>query len=686
MTIYEENVMREQHGPISEQHGPLNERQSARHFGNYDLIRRIDVGGMGEVYLARQRTAFGREVAVKIIRSDLMHDVTVRQRFLREAEVSAHLKHEHILPLVEFGEEQGRLFLVTPYIQGGTLAHHLQNESLSLRDVKRLFTALVQAVAYIHKRGVIHRDLKPSNILLDREEGSDQIYVRLTDFGIASIQGAAASGSLTTAGNEIGTIAYMAPERANGVAAPSNDIYSLGVILYLMLTGQLPETGKMVTLPHPLERVVRLCTVPDPNQRFATADELLKAFEHGYKTLSTSLQGKQMAPVAPLISDPDEQFAPTSELEEHEIQEKVLQAEAVIPPSRGRAFSGDDYSAPTSFLGPSTPQSKQFTNEALAVSPPLLRPRRPQSPRRSPFVFISASIFVILLLISGLALFVFQTAISANITITPQVHSVSGVFTITANLVLHTTDIRSASIPANVLTSTQTGSQQGSTTGQVHCILGFIGCQPAVSFADIDTLATLIRPGIKAQIDQDLRKQVLGTDDTTVGITHYSDVSPTPTADPPVGTVSKTVTVTLKEQGFIEYVKTRDMQNMTRLLLEKQIQQKFGSHYALIGQLTQFGKPTVLDINSAGVVKLAVAAGGVARYQFSASEFTDIQNSIKGMKQSAAQAFLAKLPGLDPKTIGIHITYGDTLPSDVQKIKIVSVDPTNLPTVQLPTT
>ena len=86
------------------------EDQSRSRFGNYDLIRPIDTGGMGEVYLAHQRSAFGRPVAIKIIRSDLVHDITARARFLREAEVSAHLKHEHILPLFEFGEDQGRLF------------------------------------------------------------------------------------------------------------------------------------------------------------------------------------------------------------------------------------------------------------------------------------------------------------------------------------------------------------------------------------------------------------------------------------------------------------------------------------------------------------------------------------------------------------------------------------------------
>src|SRR5438552_10531208 len=143
----ENKPMREPQGSNKDRLSPQG--QSKFRFGNYDLIRRIDVGGMGEVYLARQRTAFNREVAVKIIRSDLVHDITARKRFLREAEVSAHLKHEHILQLVEFGEEQGRLFLVTPYIEGGTLSRRLQDGPLSLAEVQPLFTALVQAVAYI---------------------------------------------------------------------------------------------------------------------------------------------------------------------------------------------------------------------------------------------------------------------------------------------------------------------------------------------------------------------------------------------------------------------------------------------------------------------------------------------------------------------------------------------------------
>src|SRR5947209_1076857 len=288
MTTPESKQMREQHSPIGTSEGLSDNEQLVQRFGNYDLVRRIDVGGMGEVYLARQRTAFNREVAVKIIRSDLMYDMLARKRFHREAEVSAYLKHDHILTLIEFGEEQGRLFLVTPYIAGGTLARRLQQGPLSLAEIHQLFSALVQAIAYIHKRSVIHRDLKPSNILLDQENDTGQLYVRLIDFGIATISGMAASAPLTRAGHEMGTIAYMAPERLDGVAAASNDIYSLGVILYQMLTGQLPTSGKKVTLPPLLETVVLRCMALKPQDRYASADEVLKAFEHAYRSLNAS--------------------------------------------------------------------------------------------------------------------------------------------------------------------------------------------------------------------------------------------------------------------------------------------------------------------------------------------------------------------------------------------------------------
>lgn len=691
MAVHKENDMQEQQGPIKEQLAfASEERPNSRHFGNYDLVRRIDVGGMGEVYLARQRTAFGREVAVKIIRSDLVHDITARKRFLREAEVSAHLKHEHILPLVEFGEEQGRLFLVTPYIQGGTLARRLQSGPLPLSEARKLFSALVQAVAYIHRRGVIHRDLKPSNILLDREEDSGQVYVRLIDFGIASIRGMAAGPALTTAENEMGTLAYMAPERLNGIAAPSNDIYSLGVMLYQMLAGQLPATGT-VTLPPLLEQVVQRCIAPDPMNRFASADVLLRAFEQACQSLSVEEQdqtfvAQNAAPVELSPAPPGRSGLPSRPIEhDHGATISGLLSQAGMPkPPQSTpryTFSQEDYNAPTSFLSPQyrQDQPKQLADAAVMPRTPG---RRGKGRKISPLAIIPLSITVILLLLIGLLLFGFQFALAADITISPQVHAFSKTFTMTARPGLHALDAATNSIPANVLSSTKTGSQQGPTTGVAQCVLGIFNCKQAVSFLDVIAISAQLKPTVKLQVDQDLQRQERAIGALPVGNTFYNDVNVN--ADPAVGSVSKTVTVTLTEQGSVEYLKTKDVHDLAVQLLQQQMLQQFGPNYVLLDQLTQISQPVVQSVGLDGSVKVAVSAGGVAKYQISATDIKDIQNAIKGMNQKDARTLIAKRPGLDTNAITVHISYGETLPNNIAQIKIIVANPATLPPVQLP--
>ncbi|HEY7420108.1 MAG TPA: serine/threonine-protein kinase, partial [Ktedonobacteraceae bacterium] len=355
--------MKEQHGPI-----PLprllpedvDEQPRPESFRNYALIRRIDVGGMGEVYLARQRNAFDRKVAIKIIRPDLVHDQTARQRFLREAEVTAHLLHEHILPLIEFGEEDGRLFLVTPYIEGGTLAHRLLRGSLALTEAHQLFVALVKAVAYIHRKGVIHRDLKPNNILLDTDSEDGQVYVRLIDFGIASLSGSHASPALTSAEGEVGTVAYMAPERLDGVVAPSNDIYSLGIILYQMLTGTLlsPEE-RVATLPFSIHTFIRRCTAINPEDRYGSADEMLVAFEEGYQVAINVPRGRQSSssPSHPLLPETEPTISSSGRLAAVQLKrDEVLlhRGEFVASPFPGKlgTLQPEEYNAPTTRIDP----------------------------------------------------------------------------------------------------------------------------------------------------------------------------------------------------------------------------------------------------------------------------------------------------------------------------------------------
>src|SRR5579859_1724062 len=128
--------------------------------GNYDVIKRIRVGGMGAVYEGRQRTAFDRRVAIKVILGDYASDREMRRRFAREARTIARLHHPHILPLIEFGDEKGMLYLVMPFIEGGTLTSYLRHNVSDLNEVSSMFQQLLDAVEYAHDEGLIHRDIK----------------------------------------------------------------------------------------------------------------------------------------------------------------------------------------------------------------------------------------------------------------------------------------------------------------------------------------------------------------------------------------------------------------------------------------------------------------------------------------------------------------------------------------------
>lgn len=678
--------MREQHGPIKERREPEDEQVQGLHFGNYDLVSRIDVGGMGEVYLAHQRTAFGRLVAIKIIRPDLVHDVIARQRFLREAEVSAHLKHEHILQLVEFGEEQGRLFLVTPYIEGGTLLRRLQRGPLSLTEVHTLFSALAGAIAYIHKRGVVHRDLKPSNILLDQE--GDQVYVRLIDFGIATLQGDFASPQLTTAGNEMGTIAYMAPERLSGVAAPSNDIFSLGIILYQMITGHLPSaTG--LTLPQPMKAVYERASAPDPLDRYATADELLRNFELAYQMMNTA--APMHKPLAPVAAEEDDGEALTvrrtngsQQLEADEQNSLVLrsmESEDVYPQSAARSFKRHEYAEQTAFLTPEMYQAIALQDrDEIAVPSKPSRLVQPKRRKRSLVAFISLFIVLILFIMAGTIFIAFEAAISATVTISPQTHALSTVFTMHAQPQLHTIDVANAAVPLYSLQNSNTGTHVGPTTVPNDCLLSFL-CQRIVTYNDVNTQITAIRSRLEGQITSTIQQQIAAKGGTMIGTVQFTDVSGQ--ANPPIGTASDTVSVTLTEQGAAMYVLAHDAQTLARQLLQQKVQQQYGPSYALLNQLTQIGQPALQSV-SANTVTLAIAAGGVAEYQLSTSQISAIQSHLKGMKLQVARAYLLQQPGLDPALVIVRISYGNTMPSNIGQIKLNAINPTNLPTIQLP--
>src|SRR6266446_6268550 len=268
--------------------------------GNYDVIRRIRVGGMGAVYEGRQRTAFGRRVAIKVILGNYAADPDMRRRFEREARTVARLHHPHILPLIEFGDKQGLLYLVMPFIEGGTLTTFLHRHLPDLSEVSAIYLQLLDAVEYAHDEGLIHRDIKSSNVLLEpRRKGLSRVY--LADFGLVRT---AQQAQLEQEGKPIpldqvpGTPYYMAPEQTRGIVTAATDIYALGVLLYQMLVGELPyddpdeikviEMHLHAPVPSPCDRdasipvelgeVVRTAMAKRSEDRFHSVAELREAF------------------------------------------------------------------------------------------------------------------------------------------------------------------------------------------------------------------------------------------------------------------------------------------------------------------------------------------------------------------------------------------------------------------------
>lgn len=209
-----------------------------RTLGQYELLEEIDRGGMGVVFKARH-TQIERVVALKIIRSGELAGPGELKRFRSEAEAASRLSHPNIVPIFEVGQVGGLVYFTMPYIDGQTLLKRMSENPLSVEEAVRLVYRLCQAIEYAHHEGILHRDLKPGNVLVD-----NNMQPVIIDFGLAKF--AARESDLTTTGQILGTPAYMAPEQASGQghqAQSAADIYSLGAILYFLLSGQPPFNG-----------------------------------------------------------------------------------------------------------------------------------------------------------------------------------------------------------------------------------------------------------------------------------------------------------------------------------------------------------------------------------------------------------------------------------------------------------
>lgn len=292
--------------------------QPGQMLGAYRIIGKIGQGGMATVYKAYQ-PSMDRHVAIKVLPGQLADSPEFVKRFQQEARIIARLEHPHILPVFDFGEDNGITFFVMRYFDAGTLKDKMAAGPLPIHEIDRIFTQLADALGYAHARGIVHRDLKPANALVDADGN-----LFLTDFGIAKLL-ESASPRLTQTDAIMGTPAYISPEQAQaGPVDQRSDIYSLGIILYEMVTGRVPYVAdtplavilKHVSDPLPLPSVVKTDISPaieqvilkalakNPNDRFATTAEFVAAWKRALREMDTLARAPEVRTVVSPPSTP----------------------------------------------------------------------------------------------------------------------------------------------------------------------------------------------------------------------------------------------------------------------------------------------------------------------------------------------------------------------------------------------
>ncbi len=317
--------------------------QPGQMLGSYRIISQVGKGGMATVYKAYQ-ASMDRNVAIKVLPRQLAESPEFAARFQQEARIIARLEHPHILPVFDFGESDGVTYFVMRYLEAGTLKTKMEAGPLSLNEIDRLFTQLAEALNYAHGHGIVHRDLKPANALIDNDGN-----LFLTDFGIAKLL-ESASPRLTQTDAILGTPAYISPEQAKAESINQrSDIYSLGIILYEMVTGSVPfvaDTPLAVILKHisdplpppsvrkkdipePIEQVILKALAKEPTDRYSTASEFLSAWKRALEETETSRH------------TPDSKPAPASRTWTPTDQTQGMPASAPsTAPSSSRGYTG----------------------------------------------------------------------------------------------------------------------------------------------------------------------------------------------------------------------------------------------------------------------------------------------------------------------------------------------------------
>lgn len=254
---------------------------------HYKLLKRLGIGGMGEVYLAED-VKLNRTTALKIIKPEWVGDAERKKRFLREAVAAASLKHPGIATIYEIGEEEGTDYIAMEYVEGTTLSKIVAGKPLASDRVFRIGSQLADALAVAHEKGILHRDLKPENIQIGPDDSA-----KVLDFGLAKFLETRLQDDYMTTGNRVlGTIPYMSPEQVSGESLDvRSDLFSLGSILYEMATGKAPFTGDNAAetlgrileegppkfpaeVPASLQKIILRCLEKDPDKRYQSASAL----------------------------------------------------------------------------------------------------------------------------------------------------------------------------------------------------------------------------------------------------------------------------------------------------------------------------------------------------------------------------------------------------------------------------
>ena len=346
------------------------------HLNHYKVIRKLGSGGMGDVYVAED-TTLDREVALKVLPADMAEDPERLARFEREAKAIAALDHPNIVTIHTIEEADDVHFITMQLVEGRTLEHILQAEGaagLPLRDIFEIGAPLAEAISVAHGRGITHRDLKPSNVMV-----TDDGRVMVLDFGLAKLrerldgpddETRVPTESLTGEGKIMGTVAYMSPEQAEGKPVDQRtDIFSLGIMLYEMSTGERPFRGdtKMsiltsiirdtpppvtdlkVDLPRHVGRIIKHCLEKDPDRRFQSAKDLRNELDE----LRDELDTRQ---IEAYVRDSEMASGGTAETPAVEAAPSLdASAEAIEPPAHQVEVAADSEPraaavAPRSFL------------------------------------------------------------------------------------------------------------------------------------------------------------------------------------------------------------------------------------------------------------------------------------------------------------------------------------------------